>query len=86
MKQTERTTSIISRMVEQIDVTLNYSNEVAASFVEVNAIAENTALSTETSASSAIQGSASMQEINAATTELAKQADGLRNVVSEFKV
>lgn len=86
LKQTERTTSIISRMVEQIDVTLNYSNEVAASFVEVNAIAENTALSTETSASSAIQGSASMQEINAATTELAKQADGLRNVVSEFKV
>lgn len=86
LKETERTTSIISRMVDHIDVTLNYSNEVAASFVEVNAIAENTALSTETSASSAIQGSASMQEINAATTELAKQADGLRNLVSEFKV
>ena len=67
-------------------MTLDYSNAVNTSFVEVNAIAEHTAFSTETSASAAMQGSASMEEINAAASELAKQADDLRNVVGEFKV
>lgn len=86
LKQTERTTEIIARMVEKINVTLDYSNAVNTSFVEVNAIAEHTAFSTETSASAAMQGSASMEEINAAASELAKQADDLRNVVGEFKV
>ncbi|WP_411829998.1 methyl-accepting chemotaxis protein [Metasolibacillus meyeri] len=86
LQQTERTTEIISRMVEKINVTLDYSNVVSTSFVEVNAIAEQTAFSTETSASAAMQGSASMEEINAAASELAKQADDLRNVVGEFKI
>ncbi|WP_246027614.1 MULTISPECIES: methyl-accepting chemotaxis protein [Lysinibacillus] len=86
LEQTNKTTSVIASMVEKISMTLNTSHEVAASFVEVNTIAENTALHTERSASAALQGSASMQEINASATELAKQADDLRNVVSEFKI
>ncbi|SOC23752.1 methyl-accepting chemotaxis protein [Ureibacillus xyleni] len=86
LAQTNRTTGIIASMVEKIAMTLETSQEVAASFVEVSTIAENTALHTERSASAALQGSASMQEINASATELAKQADDLRSVVSEFKI
>ncbi|WP_042475518.1 methyl-accepting chemotaxis protein [Bacillus ndiopicus] len=86
LQQTEYTTEIISRMVEKINITLDYSNIVSTSFIEVNAIAEQTAFSTETSASAAMQGSASMEEINAAASELAKQADDLRSVVGEFKI
>ncbi|RKJ45044.1 hypothetical protein D7X33_34695 [Butyricicoccus sp. 1XD8-22] len=73
-------------MVSQISLTLNTSNEVAASFEEVNSIAGNTAERTEKSAAAVMQGSSSMQEINASATELAKQADDLRSVVNEFKV
>ncbi|MCP1144638.1 methyl-accepting chemotaxis protein [Lysinibacillus endophyticus] len=86
LEQTNRTTDIIASMVGKISMTLETSQEVAASFIEVSTIAENTALHTERSASAALQGSASMQEINAAATELAKQADDLRSVVSEFKI
>lgn len=86
LSQTNKTTSIIASMAEKIMETLNTSHEVAASFVEVNTIAENTAMHTERSASAALQGSAAMQEINASATELAKQADDLRGVVNEFKV
>lgn len=86
LAQTNKTTSIITSMAEKIMKTLNTSHEVAASFVEVNTIAENTAMHTERSASAAIQGSASMQEISASSTELARQADDLRAVVNEFKI
>lgn len=86
LQQTERTSEIISRMAEKINGTLDYSDAVSSSFVEVNAIAEHTAFRTETSASAAMQGSASMEEINAAASELAKQADDLRSVVGEFKI
>ncbi|MEG0259303.1 MAG: methyl-accepting chemotaxis protein, partial [Lysinibacillus sp.] len=73
-------------MVEQIATTLQYSNEVASDFVKVNAFAEQTATNTEISAAAATQGTSSMQEINAAATELAQQADSLLQVVGEFKV
>ena len=86
LAQTNETTEIIAAMVEQIAMTLEYSNAVASDFVQVNAFAEQTASTTVTSASAASQGSASMQEINAAATELAHQADSLHSVVSEFKV
>lgn len=86
LAQTSKTTSVIASMAEKIMSTLNTSHEVAASFVEVNSIAENTAMHTERSASAALQGSAAMQEINASATELAKQADDLRSVVNEFKI
>nr|WP_232337002.1 methyl-accepting chemotaxis protein [Lysinibacillus timonensis] len=86
LERTNKTNSIIQSMVNQISITLTTSNEVAASFDEVNTIAENTAERTEKSAAAVIQGSASMQEINAAATELAKRADDLRNVVNEFKI
>lgn len=86
LTQTEETSSILANMVDQIEATLGYSKDVTTSFVEVSTIAENTATNTETSASAAMQGSASMQEINASAVELAKQADDLRSVVSEFKI
>ena len=86
LTQTKETTAIIAIMVEKIALTLNYSNAVANDFVHVNAYAEQSAINTVTSAAAATQGSASMQEINAAATELAQQADSLRNLVSEFKV
>lgn len=83
---TMATNEIITSMANNISITLNTSNEVAVSFVEVNNIAENTAMNTEKSASAAAQGSASMQEITASTAELAKQADELRTIVNEFKI
>ncbi|MEK4425313.1 methyl-accepting chemotaxis protein [Solibacillus sp. FSL K6-1523] len=86
LKQTETTSTILSHMVQQIEHTLLNSHDVTASFVHVTAIAENTASNTERSASAAIQGSASMQQINASAVELASQADDLRSVVNEFKI
>ncbi|MFJ6210235.1 methyl-accepting chemotaxis protein [Lysinibacillus sp. NPDC092081] len=86
LTHTKETTTIIATMVEKIALTLDYSNAVANDFVHVNAYAEQSATNTVTSAAAATQGSASMQEINAAATELAQQADSLRNLVSEFKV
>lgn len=86
MYQTNDTIQIIEKMVNQIEQTLTYSQEVASSFVEVNQIAENTAMNSETSAASAEQGSAAMQEINASAVELSEQADQLRRVVNEFKI
>lgn len=86
MEQTDSTIAVINEMVAQIEKTLMYSQEVAASFIEVNQIAENTASNTETSAAAAQQGSAAMQEINASAVELANQADELRKVVGEFKI
>ncbi|MET4562362.1 methyl-accepting chemotaxis protein [Lysinibacillus parviboronicapiens] len=86
LAHTKETTTIITEMVEKIALTLDYSNAVASDFVHMNAFTEQTASNTVTSAAAATQGSASMQEINAAAAELAHQADSLRNVVSEFKV
>ncbi|MFJ8103166.1 methyl-accepting chemotaxis protein [Lysinibacillus sp. NPDC096212] len=86
LTHTQETTTIIATMVEKIALTLDYSNAVANDFVHVNAYAEQSAANTVTSAAAATQGSASMQEINASATELAQQADSLRNLVSEFKV
>lgn len=86
MNQTNETITIIDKMVKQIEETLNFSHEVAASFIEVNQIAENTATNTETSAAAAQEGSAAMEEINASAVELSNQADELRNVVNEFKL
>ncbi|MCZ8539937.1 methyl-accepting chemotaxis protein [Psychrobacillus psychrodurans] len=86
MNQTNETISIIDKMVKQIEETLNFSQEVAASFIEVTQIAENTASNTETSAAAAEQGSAAMQEINASAVELSHQADELSKVVNEFKL
>ncbi|WP_246096990.1 methyl-accepting chemotaxis protein [Psychrobacillus soli] len=86
MNQTNDTIAIIDKMVDQIGKTLNFSQEVAASFVEVTQIAENTASNTETSAAAAEQGSAAMEEINASAIELSHQADELRKVVNEFKL
>ncbi|WP_369436101.1 methyl-accepting chemotaxis protein [Lysinibacillus fusiformis] len=86
LAHTKETTTIITAMVEKIALTIDYSNAVASDFVHVNAFTEQTATNTVTSAAAATQGSASMQEINAAATELAHQADSLRHVVSEFKV
>ncbi|WP_336495793.1 methyl-accepting chemotaxis protein [Psychrobacillus sp. FJAT-51614] len=86
MKQTNETITIIEKMVDQIEETLNFSQEVAASFIEVNQIAENTATNTETSAAAAQEGSAAMEEINASSVELSNQADELRKVVNEFKL
>lgn len=84
--QTEKTSDILTHMVVQIEQTLNNSHGVTASFVHVAAIADNTAINTERSASAASQGSASMEEINASAVELAAQADHLRSVVNEFKI
>ncbi|MGE7093576.1 methyl-accepting chemotaxis protein [Lysinibacillus sp. NPDC048646] len=86
LAHTKETTTIITAMVEKIALTIDYSNAVASDFVHVNAFTEQTATNTVTSAAAATQGSASMQEINAAAAELAHQADSLRHVVSEFKV
>ncbi|MEQ6355294.1 methyl-accepting chemotaxis protein [Lysinibacillus sp. M3] len=86
LTHTKETSTIITTMVEKIALTLDYSHNVANDFVQVNAYAEQSAANTVTSAAAATQGSASMQEINAAATELAQQADSLRNLVSEFKV
>lgn len=86
LAHTQETTAIIAAMVAQIGTTIDYSNAVANDFVHVNAYAEQSAANTVTSAAAATQGSASMQEINAAATELAQQADSLRNLVSAFKV
>lgn len=86
LAQTNETTKIIAAMVEQIAITLDYSNAVSNDFVKVNAFAEQTAANTVTSAAAATQGAASMQEINAAANELANQADSLHSVVNEFKV
>lgn len=86
MNQTNETIKIIDKMVTQIEETLGFSQEVAASFIEVTQIAENTASNTETSAAAAQQGSAAMQEINASAVELSNQADELRKVVNEFKL
>jgi methyl-accepting chemotaxis protein len=86
MQQTNATVQIIDKMVNQIEQTLTYSQEVASSFVEVNQIAENTASNSETSAAAAEQGSAAMQQINASAEELSEQAEQLRRVVNEFKL
>ncbi|MEK5231988.1 methyl-accepting chemotaxis protein [Lysinibacillus sp. FSL K6-0232] len=86
LAHTQETTAIIAEMVDTIGTTIVYSNAVASDFVHVNAYAEQSAANTVTSAAAATQGSASMQEINAAATELAQQADSLRHLVSEFKV
>jgi len=86
LMHTKETTTIIATMVEKIAQTLDYSNAVANDFVHINAYAEQTASNTVMSAAAATQGSASMQEINAAATELAHQADSLRNVVGAFKI
>ncbi|WP_285396944.1 methyl-accepting chemotaxis protein [Lysinibacillus sp. fls2-241-R2A-57] len=86
LTHTNETTTIIAAMVEEITITLDYSNAVANDFVHVNAYAEQSAANTFTSVATATQGTASMQEINAAAIELAQQADSLRNLVSEFKV
>ncbi|MFF2752851.1 methyl-accepting chemotaxis protein [Psychrobacillus sp. NPDC058041] len=86
MNQTNETITIIDKMVNQIEETLSFSQEVAASFIEVNQIAENTATNTETSAAAAQEGSAAMEEINASAVELSNQADELRKVVNEFKL
>ena len=86
MHQTNATVQIIDKMVNQIEQTLTYSQEVASSFVEVNQIAENTASNSETSAAAAEQGSAAMQEINASAEELSEQAEQLLRVVNEFKL
>lgn len=86
VQQTELTSNIIQQMVEKINVTLSYSQAVNSSFIEVNGIAEHSAFSTETSAAAAIQGAASMQEINAAAAEMAQQADELRQLVGQFKI
>ncbi len=86
MRQTEETITVIDKMVRQIEQTLIFSQEVAASFVEVTQIAENTAANTETSAAAAQEGSAAMEEINASAVELSNQADELRKVVNEFKL
>jgi|GEM_PF-330559 len=86
LTQTKETTAIIATMVDKIAHTLDYSNAVASDFVHINAYAEQTASNTVMSAAAATQGSASMQEINAAATELAHQADSLRSVVGAFKI
>ena len=86
LAQTQITSDILTHMVDQIEHTLTNSHDVTASFIEVTAIANNTANNTEHSAAAASQGSASMQEINASAVELAAQADDLRSVVNEFKI
>ncbi|NLY80717.1 MAG: methyl-accepting chemotaxis protein [Lysinibacillus sp.] len=84
--QTNKTTDIIISMVEKISSTLNIVNELNISFIEVNDLSQHTNVATERSAQAAMQGSAAMEEINASAEELAKQADDLRNLVSEFKI
>ncbi|MEJ9281877.1 methyl-accepting chemotaxis protein [Ureibacillus thermosphaericus] len=86
LSQTNKTTNIIISMVEKISSTLKIVNDLTTSFQEVNALSQNTSLATERSAHAAMQGSAAMEEINASAVELAKQADDLRNLVSEFKI
>lgn len=84
--QTNKTTEIIISMVNKISSTLEVVNELKSSFIEVNELSKNTNIATERSAQAAMQGSAAMEEINASAVELAKQADDLRNLVSEFKI
>lgn len=86
LSQTNKTTNIIISMVEKISSTLKIVNDLTTSFQEVNALSQNTSIATEKSAQAAMQGSAAMEEINASAVELAKQADDLRNLVSEFKI
>lgn len=86
LQQTERTSGVLTQMLAQIGQTLQYSKGVATTFLEVDMLAQSSAQNTEASASAAIQGAASMQEINASSLELAKQADDLRSVVGEFKI
>ncbi len=86
LSQTQKTSDILTHMVNQIEQTLTNSQDVTVSFIEVSTIANNTADNTERSAAAASQGSASMEEINASAVELAAQADDLRSVVNEFKI
>lgn len=86
LQQSDQTTDVLNKMVTQIGQTLHSSNDVAATFLQVDALAQSSAHNTEATAASAIQSAASMQEINASSLELAKQADDLRSVVSEFKL
>ncbi|MBQ0138869.1 MAG: CHASE3 domain-containing protein [Kurthia sp.] len=85
-KETEKTIDTIGNMVERIAQTEEVSSDVMQSFIEVTSMAEHTAHQAEQSATAAVQGSASIQEIYASSEELSKQADSLRDVVQQFKI
>lgn len=85
-KQTNATTNVIIDMVSEIEKTKKLSIDVAESFEAVNQIAANTATNTEATASSSQEGSAAMEEVTAAASELSKQAEYLRELISNFKI
>ncbi|MGG3737056.1 methyl-accepting chemotaxis protein [Aeribacillus pallidus] len=80
------TSLIIDEMVKQIQQTMELSHEVARSFAIVNEIAEATAVNTETTAAASEEGSAAMEQVTASANELSKQAEQLRDLISNFKI
>lgn len=86
VNETEKTIATIGSMIERIAQTEEVSTNVMQSFIEVTSMAEHTAHQAEQSATAAVQGSASIQEIYASSEELSKQADSLRDVVQQFKI
>ncbi|MDQ0176088.1 methyl-accepting chemotaxis protein [Bacillus chungangensis] len=86
LRQTNTTTDIINEMIAQITETLHLSRDVAASFATVSEISDLTAMNTERTASASEEGSAAMEEVTASACELSKQAENLRNLVSNFNI
>lgn len=86
INQTQRTTIVVTEMVDHIQQTLILSKEVADAFAEVIDITAETASYTETTAAASEQGSAAMQEITDSTSNLSKQAEHLMGIVENFKL
>ncbi|MDP4083561.1 MAG: methyl-accepting chemotaxis protein [Bacillota bacterium] len=86
LEKIDDTVLIIGNMATQIDKTLTLSEEVSESFNEMATISIQTSSHTETTAAAAEEGSAAMEQVTTAAQELSRQADILRQLMSNFKV
>ncbi|WP_010172007.1 hypothetical protein [Bacillus coahuilensis] len=73
-------------MVQHIESTFELNNTVEESFDLINRIAIHTAESTEMTAAASEEGSAAMQQVTASSSELSKQAEQLRELISNFNM
>nr|WP_059351034.1 methyl-accepting chemotaxis protein [Bacillus coahuilensis] len=80
------TLHVIDEMVQHIESTFELNKTVEESFDLINRIAIHTAESTEMTAAASEEGSAAMQQVTASSSELSKQAEQLRELISNFNM
>lgn len=86
IERIEDTISVINGMVTQIENARHLSEDVSVSFDALDAIANQTAINTESTAAAAEEGSAAMLQVTHSAAELSKQSEELRKIIANFKI